>query len=87
MAENTGDPFADRVELPTADLDLLRAYEQIGRSVDELAYTPDFDRLYELYLQHGHEAPKHEVFRRLLLLRKSGLLPRLFRQAGGAVAS
>lgn len=76
-AENS--PFAEEIDLPKADEDLIRAYREIGRSVDDLAYTPEFDRLVDLYARAGHPADKYQVFRRLLILRKSGLLPRLFR--------
>lgn len=71
--------FSENVELSDEDRALVRIYGDIGRSVDELAYTPEFDELFKRYREAGYQAKKHEVFRRLLLLRKSGLLPRLFR--------
>ncbi len=74
----TESPFHDEFPLSPADEDLIRVYRRVNRSVDDLAYTPDFDRLYELYKEAGHQLSKHEVFRRLLTLRKSALLPRLF---------
>lgn len=83
MANNVeNDPFAEEIDLSKADEDLIRAYREVGRSVDDLAYTPEFDRLVELYTHAGHGADKSQVFRRLLILRKSGLLPRLFRPTG-----
>ena len=74
-------PFQEEIELTQSDKDLIQAYRQVNRSVDDLAYTSDFEKLHELYSQAGHHTEKHDVFRRLLLLRKSGLLPRLFRRA------
>lgn len=80
MADDFKDsPFIEDINLAQADADLILAYREIGRSVDDLAYTPEFDRLFDLYSQAGHAEDKHQVFRRLLILRKSGLLPRLFR--------
>lgn len=80
MAELKDNPFVEEIDLSKSDGDLIRAYRAVGRTVDDLAYTDDFDRLYELYTQGGNAADKHQVFKRLLILRKSGLLPRLFRQ-------
>jgi hypothetical protein len=79
MTRAVDNPFQEEIELGKPDRDLIQAYRTVNRSVDDLAYTPDFDRLYELFLKAGNQAEKHEVFRRLLILRKSGLLPRLFR--------
>ena len=87
MADDLNDnPFVEVIDLPKADEDLIRAYREIGRSVDDLAYTAEFDRLYDVFVQAGHHMGKHEVFRRLLILRKSGLLPRMFRPAGEPAA-
>ncbi len=79
------DPFAEEIDLPKADEDLIRAYREVGRSVDDLAYTPEFETLVELYNRAGYAAEKYQVFRRLLILRKSGLLPRMFRPTGEPV--
>lgn len=76
------DPFMEAIELPKADEDLIRAYRDVGRSVDELTYTPEFDRLVDIYKPGGQAADKSQVSRRLLILRKSGLLPRLFHPRG-----
>lgn len=79
MTRAVDNPFQEEIELAKADRDLIQAYRTVSRSVDDLAYTPDFDRLYDIFLKSGNQLDKHEVFRRLLILRKSGLLPRLFR--------
>ena len=73
------DVFVEKFDLPKADEDLIREYRDVGVTVDALAYTPEFDHLFERYLSAGHQATKRDVFRRLQILRKSGLLPRLFR--------
>ena len=71
--------FGETVDLSPADDTLARLYEETGRSVDQLAYTKEFDRLYEQFESAGFNWGKPEVFRRLLVLRKAGLLPRIFR--------
>lgn len=73
--------FGDLPPLPDSDQELMRLYEKAGRSVDELAYTPDFDALFDGYRNAGFPGDKSAVFRRLLVLRKAGLLPRLFRSS------
>lgn len=59
--------------------ELIRTYEQIGRTADDLPYTPDFEKLYLVYAaQHRDAKPqRQEVWRHLLNLRKSGKLPKL----------
>jgi hypothetical protein len=76
--------FSEQFELSEADKALLRAYEQTGRSVDQLAYTAEFEKLYQSLQEDGFDWEKQEVFRRLLVLRKAGLLPRLFRPFASA---
>src|SRR5215212_3825025 len=59
--------------------ELIRVYEQIGRTADDLPYTPDFEKLHAAYCaQHREKKPqKHETWRHLLNLRKAGKLPKL----------
>jgi len=58
---------------------LTQLYEQVGRTADDLPYTPDFERLYSPYAsQHPDPQPmRREVWRHLLNLRKAGNLPKL----------
>lgn len=58
---------------------LVQLYEQIGRTADDLPYTPNFEQLYEPYAAaHAHPKPSRaEVWRHLLNLRKAGRLPKL----------
>jgi catechol 2,3-dioxygenase-like lactoylglutathione lyase family enzyme len=58
---------------------LVRAYQEIGRTADDLPYTPDFEKLHVVYsAQHKQSKPsKQETWRHLLNLRKAGKLPKL----------
>jgi catechol 2,3-dioxygenase-like lactoylglutathione lyase family enzyme len=58
---------------------LVAAYEKIGRTADDLPYTPHFESLYSGYAaQHGDPRPtRAEVWRHLLNLRKAGKLPKM----------
>jgi catechol 2,3-dioxygenase-like lactoylglutathione lyase family enzyme len=59
---------------------LIKMYEQIGRTADDLPYTPHFESIYLGYID-GQPDPKptrQEVWRHLLNLRKrKGNLPKL----------
>jgi catechol 2,3-dioxygenase-like lactoylglutathione lyase family enzyme len=58
---------------------LIQLYEKVGRTADDLPYTPHFEKLYEPYTS-AHADPKPsraEVWRHLLNLRKGGKLPKL----------
>jgi len=59
--------------------ELIRVYEQIGRTADDLPYTPDFKKLHVAYsAQFGENKPsEQETWRQLLNLRKAGKLPKL----------
>ncbi len=65
--------------LPGADSRLLDAYVEIGRTLDDLPYTHDFESLLERVGVGEEAAGRREVFRRLHNLRKAGKLPRLGR--------
>lgn len=58
---------------------LSTLYERVGRTADDLPYTPHFESLYEGYTRELPEPrpSRAEVWRHLLNLRKSGKLPRL----------
>jgi hypothetical protein len=58
---------------------LTRLYEQVGRTADDLPYTPHFEQLYAPYAAaHPQPQPSRaEVWRHLLNLRKSKKLPKL----------
>ncbi|MEM8783868.1 MAG: hypothetical protein AAGE65_13570 [Planctomycetota bacterium] len=67
---------------------LISVYAQVGRTLDDLPYTEDFERLYTgMYGPDGRDAggvSRADVFHRLHNLRKAGKLPRLGRAAGKA---
>jgi catechol 2,3-dioxygenase-like lactoylglutathione lyase family enzyme len=58
---------------------LIKAYEVIGRTADDLPYTPHFESLWRSYIAAmGEPKPtRQEVWRHLLNLRKAGQLPKL----------
>ena len=57
---------------------LVQIYEKIGRTADDLPYTPHFTTLYRSYTSHFDTTPtRQEVWRHLLNLRKAGKLPKL----------
>jgi catechol 2,3-dioxygenase-like lactoylglutathione lyase family enzyme len=58
--------------------ELTRFYEQIGRTADDLPYTPHFESLFAGYGKAYTTPPtRQEVWRHLLNLRKAGKLPKL----------
>ena len=66
----------DAPPLSPGDQRLIDAYVRVGRAVDELAYTDAFDELYSLVNGTTGPASKHDVYKRLLTLRKMARLPR-----------
>src|SRR5919112_6209382 len=79
-AAGAGGLFAGVPQRVTVKKDVLIAvYEKIGRTADDLPYTPHFESLYSGYAaQHGEPRPtRAEVWRHLLNLRKAGKLPKL----------
>ena len=61
--------------LDPEDQQIAEAYAVVGRSVDDLPYTADFDRLVGLLGRPGTDDVRRHVFRRLLALRKRSRLP------------
>ncbi len=68
--------------IPTSHEDrlLIEAYEQAGRTLDDLPYTPEFEAI---FARVGNGRSRREVFHRLHNLRKAARLPRLGRAASG----
>jgi hypothetical protein len=58
---------------------LIAAYEKIGRTADDLPYTPHFESLYQSYAASmtDPKPTRAETWRHLLNLRKSRKLPKL----------
>lgn len=67
--------FAGSVTLDAYITALVSAYEQVGRTLDALPYTEDFERLCELAKVDDRREALHSLQR----LRKAGRLPRLGR--------
>ena len=63
--------------LSSEDERLVNAYVQTGRSLDELAYTPQFEELVRSLGRSMTRDDLHAAYKRLLTLRKMGRLPRL----------
>ncbi len=58
---------------------LMKLYVGVGRTADDLPYTPHFENLYSSYISGAGETKpsRAEVWRHLLNLRKAGKLPKL----------
>jgi catechol 2,3-dioxygenase-like lactoylglutathione lyase family enzyme len=58
---------------------LIRLYVQIGRTADDLPYTPHFEKLFASYAaEYADGKPtRRQTWRHLLTLRKGGDLPKL----------
>jgi len=76
----------DAAASPEIDTDALAVlYGQIGRTLDDLPYTGEFDRLLTLARERRPGITPRELFHRLHNLRKAGKLPKVGRGAGHAV--
>jgi hypothetical protein len=67
------------------DQRLIDAYLHAGRTLDDLPYTPEFDGIIKDLGVADTLPERHRVLKRLLVLRKSGQLPRLGRSPSEAV--
>jgi catechol 2,3-dioxygenase-like lactoylglutathione lyase family enzyme len=79
-AKQSGALFAGIEQRAPVKKDLLiQLYQKIGRTADDLPYTPHFESLYEPYAaaQADPKPSRSEVWRHLLNLRKAGKLPKL----------
>jgi catechol 2,3-dioxygenase-like lactoylglutathione lyase family enzyme len=58
---------------------LIAEYVKIGRTADDLPYTPHFDTMHKSYIANmpDPKPTRSETWRHLLNLRKAGKLPRL----------
>ncbi|HYE02270.1 MAG TPA: lyase family protein, partial [Phycisphaerales bacterium] len=59
------------------DAGLIEAYASIGRTLDDLPYTDEFERLYERAGAEARGLSRHRLLHRLHNLRKAGRLPRV----------
>ncbi|MDX2197617.1 MAG: hypothetical protein SF069_01440 [Phycisphaerae bacterium] len=74
------------LELSESQRFLIDEYVRIGRPSDHLLYTPEFEEVVARYREKfgPPDISEREVFFELLLLRKSGRLPRLGRWSTGS---
>jgi catechol 2,3-dioxygenase-like lactoylglutathione lyase family enzyme len=72
-------PGTVEARAPVKREELSNVYQQIGRTADDLPYTPHFEKLYMTYIANYSEPrpTRAEVWRHLLNLRKGGKLPKL----------
>lgn len=63
--------------LSADDEKLVEGYRRAGRTLDDLPYTVEFEALIRQLGLDDTLASRHDVFKRLLSLRKMGRLPRL----------
>ena len=73
------DDERDADGLTPFDRDLIDAYRSAGRTLDDLPYTDEFDRVYDAIGGEASNRTRRWVFHRLHNLRKAGKLPRLGR--------
>ncbi len=76
--------FDQQGDLGELDRLLMALYVTHATPVDSLAYSETFDHIYEEQQKEGDQRSKGEVFRRMLMLRKSGRLPGLDLRMGGS---
>jgi hypothetical protein len=67
--------------LPPEDERLVSAYTRLGRPVDDLPYTDDYEDMVRALQQQGDGRDAGSILRRLLRLRKAARLPRIGRLA------
>lgn len=65
----------DRATRQAADAALIAEYQKVGRTLDDLPYTADFDRLLRGLQESSVGMPPRAALQRLQNLRKAGKLP------------
>jgi hypothetical protein len=75
MLFDGADAKQDKAARQSTDAALVAAYQQAGRTLDDLPYTPEFDRMMVTLSEAGQEMTQRSVLHRLQNLRKAGKLP------------
>lgn len=65
-----------------AERGIIEAYVRVGRTLDDLPYTREFESLHAELRAAGLELSPTELFRKLHTIRKAGRLPRAGKAAG-----
>lgn len=73
------DLFSSSPPADVHDRALIEAYARVGRTLDDLPYTPEFDAILAQFRRVQPDATPREVLQRLQNIRKAGRLPRLGR--------
>jgi argininosuccinate lyase len=68
--------FGSEVSLAEDEQRLIEAYQEQGRTLDDLPYTDEFETIHQ---QAGADQTRQQVFHKLQNLRKAGRLPRVGR--------
>ncbi|NJL32202.1 MAG: hypothetical protein HC898_11605 [Phycisphaerales bacterium] len=76
QAARWDDFFKEAPPLPPLDEALVEDYIRLGRPVDDLPYTPEFDDLLKQAKARGDKRDHRQIFQRLINLRKAARLPR-----------
>ena len=63
--------------LDSSEQRLVEAYRSVGRPLDDLPYTEDFIKLCAHLGVPASDEARHDVYKQLLRLRRTGRLPRL----------
>lgn len=69
--------FSEAPALSDQDKSLVAAYQETGRTLDDLPYTQDFNDLVSRVQKDFPDLDERQIFHRLTSLRKAGRLPRL----------
>ena len=77
----TGTLFGSDPDRAERDQAIVDAYEQAGRTLDDLPYTDEFELLMAIVRETDVDATHRDTFHRLHNLRKAGKLVRLGRAA------
>ncbi len=79
MTDNEPIDFSSRLAEDQLTRLLSELYLQRGIPLDRLAYTTDFDQIYEDVTSRREYSnlTKADVFQKMLGLRKAGILPRI----------
>jgi hypothetical protein len=75
MLFDGADAKQDKAARQSTDAALVAAYQQAGRTLDDLPYTSEFDRVIGAVHEAGLEMTQRAALQRLQNLRKAGKLP------------
>ena len=71
-------PFWELPPLSFEDQKLRDMYVRVGKPVDQLPYSAEFDKLIAALGLQGSDEERYFIFQRLLSLRKRGRLPQIY---------